>query len=283
MITTNENITDPVEFLKADPALAAGLEPGGAIAISGPDVDVSIKRLKYDAVRFGRVSEHTSRFLGNIYVQCAAYGEQVDGISYDLGWFPSPTAVNNLIESMGLRPGEDVMRFTHSEGAEISAKRYFKHITDKEYPQSTDAGSFTFAHDRNRDHAIGVLLMPKAMTDVIVETAKRGGMHSKYTFTKTSGMAESFDRTTGTLGKIADQELWPRLANQEEDAVEKVANDTTWSNFISAPKLWPTHERGAKKRRLDRIKMLSDHLLELHPKVVELQSELNSNSEAVAL
>lgn len=173
------------------------------------------------------------------------------------------------------------MRFTHSDGAKVPVERYFQYIADNEYPQSTDASSGIFVHDRNRDHAIGVLLMPRAMKDFIVDKAEQGGMRIPYEKGKVKGLAHAYDTTTNTLGILADQSLWPRMMNQEADAVEYVAAHDTILTSIYFPQLWPTSARRAKDQRREAIEMLAEHLSELRPRVVELQSKLQKTTANV--
>lgn len=277
MITTHEPIVDPVAFIEADASLVDSLQPGEAIALSGPDIDIAVRRPgSGDVVRSGRISEQTSRYLGNLYIQSAAYGVNLRGKAYDFEWFPSPHAVNGLVAALGLRPGEDVMRFTHSEGAKTPVERYFKHVADGEFPQSTDASSGIFAHDRNKDHAIGALLMPKGAKDTTVKIAGNGGMRTDLERrSKVKGLADAFDSTTATLGIVADRMLWPRLKAGEEGVIDELTRKDTYMTYFYYPQLWPVTSKRYKQQRREILTMICEHLLELQPKVAKLQAEVS--------
>lgn len=201
---TREKIGDPVEFFQADKQLKRGVLAAGRLTISGPDLDVEAYATSgwYDSTFVTNSSIHPT--LGNLYPRGDAAG--VPGwsdTSIHLTWFPSPMATNHLSERLGNRPGQDVLKVVHSEGANIGSATYVEHLKRGEFPQSTEPGYF-FVHDRDDDHIPGLLLLPPQARLGIQRCAQQGSYKNKILGgNPASGLARAVDVITAVQGNIA--------------------------------------------------------------------------------
>lgn len=178
MIYTAEKIVDPVQFIQADPSLIDNTQDPNWQIVSGADIDVLVIRTTNPNDDEPKIrTKKTCRLLGELYIQGFAVNIPVGTGTIDIDWFPSPVYNNELSEELGLRPGEDVLRFTHAEHDQVPGRPYLEHIARGEFPQST--GWRRFTHDRSYDHAPGVFLMPAAITKAVKRESVRVLGHRK--------------------------------------------------------------------------------------------------------
>lgn len=196
MIYTNEKIISPVEFITENVDASKSLEANGFEIVSGADFDVLIRSPEWmDEDDAPTTSNHElSPVLGNLAMAGWGSGIRVNGLNLNLHWFPSPTAFNQLSESLDRTPGIDVLRFVHSHHDFAPPGEYEKYLKRNQYPQSI--GDNYFIHDRSKDHTLGILLSPTELLDCI-----------KYWKNKktTMSLVGTFDAGTASLSSVYEQ------------------------------------------------------------------------------
>jgi len=216
MIHTSEIITDPEVFLTDQPGVVNHVQDEGHQMITSPSLDILVKPSN-NRTKVGRTEEETSSILGNLYLQGQLYSLRVNDELYDVTWFPSAEYVDRLMETLGMRPGEDALKFTLlPEDDKIPKDTYTKHFANLEYPLST--GPDRFAHDRG-DHAIGAIIMPSSVTRKIVPAIATAAEQqvaydnrSRLSFSRLLGVSESpadkltrnLDRITADVNEVGD-------------------------------------------------------------------------------
>jgi hypothetical protein len=153
-------------------------------------------------------------------MQGEAYDVSVGERRANLTWYPSPHYVNEMLGSLGLEPGQDVLRFTHATDSLLTGREYASHLAHGEYPQSN--GRDFFRHDRNDDHAIAVILAPEIFTRGVMTVAQahvgRDELPniSRESFTE-QDIVGKFENMTTRLGNIIDN-LWPQILRGSQTA-----------------------------------------------------------------
>lgn len=167
MIQTGELIGDPIGFVSAENAIREQAQKTSSCLISGQDYDIKVVAYQSEEPRRETISSAADTHLGKLYSIIGGVNLTLDDTPYVymVTAYPSPTAANNLMERLGLRVGEDTLRFTHSAHDSIPGKVYLDHIAQGEFPQST--GYNLFDHDRDFFHAPGIIMMPPRLTNVM--------------------------------------------------------------------------------------------------------------------
>ncbi|HVX24594.1 MAG TPA: hypothetical protein VG992_04645 [Candidatus Saccharimonadales bacterium] len=271
MIITAEHLIDPPEYLSQNPDVLERLGNTAGI-LSGLDYDAFILPVEHGH-KTGRVDTQTHPVLGALYTEGKAYGIQVGTEQVYMWWFPSPTAANALSEKLDMEPGVDVLKFAHSPHGDIPVRDYVKHLAQGEFPQSTKKGEYNwgeFSHDRNDDHAPGVLLLPPAVTGQIIEAAQDKTNRRK---AKQIRLAKEFDLSSSTYSKIA-KIAWEYIDQPDSSELRvkvKQARYTTLGIYDSS--IW-----GGSKMMTRRYYEVADlaleHMQGLKPKLEAAKAEL---------
>lgn len=204
----------------------------------------------------------------------------------NLTWFPSPPYVNEMLGSLGLEPGENVLSFTHANGDKLKAVEYASHLARGEYPQST--GLDFFKHDRIDDHAIAVILAPEIFTRGVIAVAQEHiGYDELPDISKNlpkTNIAVEFDHMTfGVRHLIRD--IWPQvLAGASTPELDLSDNDMNWygSPFDDQTQarymrvLWGMDRQTScsRERTWQHVAdLVFERLSELAPAIAELQKQ----------
>ena len=279
MIYTNESIRDPELFLQAEESVVGELQDGDSELISGDDIDMLVTKydLGDDVLSVGRNLRVVSKVLGRLYLSGSAQGIVIGDSEVQVSWYPSPKYVNNLMQELGLRPGEDTFAFTHcSMGGDIPANEYFRHLQAGEYPLSTQ--SRRFDHDRHDDHAIGVILAPPMFAQSMMkmigrykpliprkdpDALPRKGSVKYY--------VQDFDYlTTGMSWQIRD--FADELDQDFQDVVMRGESLYPFPSSFLTEKKSRLESRHDFERRAGEV--LFNHLVELKPRIDELQKSI---------
>lgn len=273
MIETADRIIDPVKFLEADPALTESISAQGAALVSGTDIDLSVIKLPEDVPSAPHIfPSHMSAMFGNLYMKHLVSSIEINDQLFRLEWYPSPTAVNELSEALGLTPGDNALRFTHSEGAIVPVERYIGHLAQGEYPQSTDPRSQFFGHDRNADHAIGAILLPPTVVKSFVDkaTKEHPGSGQLKKDEKSRSVAHTFDFFTYWYNNnVVKMNL---AAEGDKDKVRLAINRAVEHAHFHAGDLakWIT-DLGSTYNVYDALQSMHDHLDDLRPIIEQLR------------
>lgn len=283
MITTSEALVDPVAFVKENHESFDGEQ-----IVSGLDFDVLVSPINQHTslpTKRRRLEKIVSPVLGELYMQGEAYAVPVGEQRANLTWFPSPHYVNEMLGSLGLEPGQDVLRFTHASHDEITGHEYASHLADGEYPQSV--GSFLFGHDRRDDHAIAVILSPEVFTRGVMAVAQEHTGHDELPNIRRKGKLEEdivtkFDDMTFGLRNLI-RTIWPQILKGGSTAELDLSNDDfNWygSSFDSQTKarymqiLWGMDKQTSRSRKQTWqhvADLVFERLNELAPAISELQ------------
>ena len=259
MISTVENIVDPVEFLSVNMELVERLGRAESELISGSDIDMLVTNLGVEEPQsVGRIDSMTSRVLGRLYMEGVVQGQLIGSTHVKIDWYPSPNHVNDMSEKLDLTPGKDVMKFVHSTYDAIPPKAYLAHLRSGEFPQSTGT-SYLFWHDRDEDHAPGVLLAPPAFAQGILERKQT---------------IRWFDMATADIGRITNA-----LALNLDNDVPPHFDEIKTIYGLSATADMLGIKRWRKKENLQAaVELIFNHLKMLKPKIEKLEKECVSQS-----
>ena len=270
MIVTQENIVDPVGYVNANPSLLNQ----DKIVISGFDLDMLIEPLQTNEPPVvGQTETKESPHLGRLYLSGVAYGIEVDGRYADVSWYPSPAYVNELIEKMGLRPGEDVLRFVHNnqvnEYNRIPIEPYCKDLADGNFPQTTHSGFF--GHDRRSDHAIGVLLAPQVFAkNVMAEANGALGFGRFGRKTALDSVGSHFDSASAGISRYTNK----LSVNLTTTDVSSSGEDLYYHHYIQWMLSAGDTEKQRRKAGANIHEVIFSHLVELKPTLDRLKAEV---------
>ncbi len=295
MIFTNERIVDPVAFMEANPDIVNHFEPAApyyhpvieetnGVIVSGPDIDMLVSNETPQHTKSFRKETEPSPVLGPLY-RDGHVGRYLLGDGYiNIAWYPSPRYVNNLLEQLELRPGEDVLKFAHAPGHdEIPGPVYAAYLQRGEFPQSAGEVPRDFDHDRGGAHAPGVILAPKNFTVRAITTAllydqrRRGPI----TPSETENPVANFDRASEKLSYIQHQlgnwGLKDTYSDHNTDlhlfnvSLDVLYQYLTGDSVIYTADHYNRNPPGAAQRVGETI---FDHIHELMPRIEALQTEL---------
>ncbi|MDB5175918.1 MAG: hypothetical protein JWM81_776 [Candidatus Saccharibacteria bacterium] len=266
MITTQENIINPAEFLQSSTALLDTLSPGQTELLSGADFDVEVyKRGRQDPDKVGHVSQQVSRLMGDLYLTESLFGLETDAGVVDLQWYPSPAALNGLAVALGLEPGHNVLRATHYEGARGWSDGYNDRLKVGEYPVSVTPKISSNIHQE----ALGSLLLPPSVTDAVVRIADTttSKKHRGYVATEFQQTMPLYARLVDRLSAVEDGEI------SMEDAIRPLQR---YSGAMLHPAFWKLKGSGwiptMKKQQLPIAEMTANYLEDLKPKIEALKA-----------
>jgi hypothetical protein len=286
VLYTNEAIVDPVAYIQANPEIVQQVpNNSGAegLVISAPDFDVMVSKMQFEpGDEIKRYEVETGDVLGALYRNGSATVplniEQ--GTTASARYYPSPRYVNNLVERLDLRPGEDVLRFAHAVGYDdIPGPVYAKHLQAGEFPQSAGRSSNHFAHDRGSDHAPGVILAPKEFTQRAIHMAT---LYDKYQDTrhisKEFNPVVNFDTASSDVGFVSSS-LYSNIKAGEmhyapERTLCRISRYMAYDYIEDVPYDHLKDVSGGYDEEARKAgELIFNHLLELAPKIVALQNE----------
>lgn len=215
---TDEVISSPAEFAQGSlvelDALHAAhyVKSGGRgplmAAVCAPNVDVLVTEHVPDSI--GLPDEHYQvPIFGDLYPITKDRFE-ADGKTYNTYTYLSAAATNEMLEDIGLRPGEDVARFKLIKTGNFTLKLIHDLMKAGEHGVSTDP--IFMDHDRRTFHGPGVLTMhPK-----IFANAKQAATSTIPESNEGREVASDFHDTTFLLTTLVNRVYRDRTSAQSE-------------------------------------------------------------------
>lgn len=276
MSVTPEPIGDPVVFVNEHPeimdAFASGVKE---VDFLGSDIDLRVEQVTYNHdVPARKYVQEVSPALGNLYVSVAYHRVPIEGGVATLRWYPSAAAVNKLSEDLGNTPGETVMKFTPNYGpenndAEIPYELYTSNFLRAGlFPQGHHQDMFH--HDRDTNHAIGVICAPAVFTERTIILADWAGDAGQELYR----VALHFDEITNHIGQMAAVFARYRRGIKdwsytENELGRRIAYLTDSARFFDVEN---SRQIGAKKEMKRQIwRIFNTHFEDLFPKIKALQ------------
>lgn len=272
MIEVNEKLVNPIEWLIANVAGPKVHMIEKSVLVSGLDYDLTCmikpdNEYTKNYVDTTHKDEEISQVFGNLLLSGSGF-RRVEGIDGRLSfmWFPSPNAYNELSVGLENQPGIDSFKFVHSRmwhsltyRDAIPHRHYTSHLALGEYPVSSH--HILFSHDRNNDHAVGVLLLPHQIFEYFQTEAVRalftrgvGRLANK----RSISVSDDFDWATSSLGSNAKNYLETGIAHEPIFGSYAVAKSLDLGHF---------------NRRKKLVEVLSAHFDEVFPKIEALKAK----------
>ncbi len=215
---TDEVISSPAEFAQGSLAeldalhAAHYIKSGGRgplmAAVCAPNVDVLVTEHVPDSI--GLPDEHYQvPIFGDLY-PITKDSFEADGKTYNTYTYLSAVATNEMLENVGLKPGEDVARFKLIKAGNFTLKLIHDLMKAGEHGVSSDP--IFMDHDRRSTHGPGVLTMhPKIFT-----TAREAAVATSPESKKGRKVASDFHDTTFLLTTLVNRVYQDKTTAQSE-------------------------------------------------------------------
>jgi hypothetical protein len=160
MIRVGDNISNPIEFVKANRQELQRTSQDGFVVVAGHDYDVAVSFYETEPTSKGATTQDCAIF-GKLAPDVHVLGLDIGRVNTNLRWLNSAVRTTTIQKELGLEPGVDCLKFVNSEAGEIPTTDYVGYFSGGMYPRSC-GHSYYFYHDRKQDeHNLGAMLMPE--------------------------------------------------------------------------------------------------------------------------